>query len=238
MAGTLTLGNSGALFDGDYLLTDGTSFNTSSALSPTATPLIDNNSATITSGAVSSVAVDLGAGNDTLLINTTLTGSGSNDANSLISLGGGLDVATINAAVSGYRIDTGAGSDTLVIAANVSNSVITGSGGFDSITLKAGATITGGQISSGPNSTNTNDGNDTITLESGSVGAGTFLTNFSKANDTLIVGGLTIDSAELGTLASGNYTAISTVGLSGQSLTDVNALNAWLAAGGNSITLI
>ena len=238
MAGTLTLGNSGALFDGDYLLTDGTSFNTSSGLSPTASPLTNNNSATITSGGVSSVAVDLGAGNDTLLINTTLTGSGSDNANSLISLGAGFDVATINAAVSGYRIDAGAASDTLVIAANVSNSVITGSGGSDSITLKAGATIFGGQISSGPNATSTNDGNDTITLEAGSKGVGTFFTNFSKANDFLIItdgsGTETFNGvASFGTL-TGNVTAADYATAFGTN----NNLYQWLSDGGNSITLI
>jgi hypothetical protein len=184
------------------------------------------------------VAVDLGGGSDTLLINTTLTGSGSGNANSLISLGAGFDVATINAAVSGYRIDAGAANDTLVIAANVTNSVITGAGGSDSITLKTGATITGGQISVGVNSTTTNDGNDTITLEAGSKGAGTVFTNFSKANDFLIItdgsGTETFNGvASFGTL-TGNVTAAVYATAFGTN----NNLYQWLSDGGNAITLI
>jgi hypothetical protein len=224
MSNTLTLGNT------DYLLTDGTSFNTSSGLAVGSPTLASTNAATITGTGVSSVAVDLGASADTLVINTTLTGTLNTAANSLVQLGGGADIVTINSAVSDYRIDGGGANDTLVINANLSDTVITGSTGADSIVFSSG-TITGGQLSVGVASPAA-DGADTLTILAGAKGVGTFITNFSGAQDTLIIGGTTITG--LGDLAIGSYSAAQYGATAGS----VQALTDWLADGGNKITLI
>jgi hypothetical protein len=224
MSNTLTLGST------DYLLTDGTSFNSSSGLAPGSATLASTNAATITGTGVTHVAVDLGASADTLVINTTLTGSSNTALNSLVQLGGGNDIVTINSAVSNYRIDGGVLSDTLVINANLSGTLITGNAGADSIEFNSG-TITGGQLSVG-STTSTIDGADTLTIATGAKGVGTFITNFNGDQDTLIIGGTTITG--LGDLTIGSYTAAqyAATANSNQLLTD------WLADGGNKITLI
>jgi hypothetical protein len=237
MPNTLTLGGANA-FNGNYQLTDGTSFNTSSGFLAASAPLSpNNNSAIITGTGVTNVAVDLGTGFDTLLINTTLTGSGASSANSLISLGGGNDSVTVSSNVTDYRIDGTGGNDTLVVGAvTITNGLITGGIGADSIVIGAGSTLTNSQISASTVNNKT-DGNDTITIAAGSTATGSFITNFSKASDTLIIGGSTINSTDFATFATGTYGSFSLVGLTGQTLTDITALNTWLG-GSNGITLI
>jgi hypothetical protein len=224
MSNTLTLGST------DYLLTDGTSFNTSSGLAAGSATLATTNAATITGTGVSSVAVDLGASADTLVINTTLTGSSNTAANSVVQLGGGADIVTINSAVSNYRIDGGTSNDTLVINANLSGTLIAGSAGADSIVFSSG-TITGGQLSVGV-TTSAGDGADTLTIATGAKGVGTFITNFSGAQDTLIIGGTTITG--LASLTAGSYSGAQYAATAGS----IQALTDWLNDGGNKITLI
>jgi hypothetical protein len=233
MPNTLTLGGANA-FNGNYQLTDGTSFNTSSGLAANAVGLSpQNNSATITGTGVTNVAVDLGTGFDTLLINTTLTGSGPSSAISLISLGGGNDSVTVSSAVSGYRIDGFGGDDTLVVGAvTLTNTLINGGLGADSITIGAGATLTTTQISAS-NANIATDGVDTITIVAGSTATGSFITNFSKANDVLVINGGAV--AGLNALAAGTYSSTSYAAAAGVSA-DADLI-AWLG-GTNGITLI
>jgi Ca2+-binding RTX toxin-like protein len=225
MSNTLTLGST------DYLLTDGTSFNSSSGLAPGSATLASTNAATITGTGVTHVAVDLGASADTLVINTTLTGSSNIAANSVVQLGGGNDIVTINSAVSDYRIDGGGANDTLVINANLSGTVITGSAGADSIVFSSG-TITGSQLSVGTTTFAGDNAADTLTILAGAKGVNTFITNFNAAQDTLIIGGTTITG--LGDLAAGSYSGAQYAATAGS----IQALTDWLNDGGNKITLI
>jgi hypothetical protein len=233
MTNTLTLGGANA-FNGNYLLTDGTSFNTSSGLAANAVGLSpQNNTATITGTGVTDVAVDLGTGFDTLLINTTLTGSGPSALNSLINMGGGQDSVTVSSNVTGYSIDGFGGSDTLVVGAvTLTNTLINGGIGADSIDIGAGATLTTTQISASSVG-NATDGNDTITIAAGSTATGSFITNFSKANDVLVINGDAV--AGLNALAAGTYSATSYAAAAGASA-DADLI-AWLG-GTNGITLI
>ena len=232
MPNTLTLGGA-KVFNGNYLLTDGTSFNTSSGLAANVAPLTGAQIATITGTGVNSVAVDLGTGADTLLINTTLTGTAATAANSLMNLRGGNDSVIVNSNVTAYRIDGFGGNDTLVIGtATVANSLINGGIGADSILVNAGATLINTQISAST-ANNATDGIDTIAIAAGSTATGSFITNFSKANDVLIVGG----SGPL------SFAATSFTGTITRNTVGVNAFNVdlfnWLAQGtGNAIKLI
>jgi hypothetical protein len=232
MPNTLTLAGGGAAFAGNYSLTDGTSFNTSSGLLASALPLTAANSATISGTGVTNVAVDLGTGADTLLITTALTGTLQTDANSLVNLNGGNDSVIISANVSNYRIDGLSQNDTLLIgAATISNSLITGGTGADSIIVGAGSTLNTVQISAS-NANVANDGVDTITIAAGSTATGSSITNFSKENDILIVGG----SGPL-SFASSSFTGTITQNTVGIAAFNTDVYN-WLATGGNRIVLI
>jgi Ca2+-binding RTX toxin-like protein len=176
------------------------------------------------------LAVDLGSGYDTLVINTTLTGTSNTAANSVVQLGGGNDIVTVNSNISNYRIDGGALNDTLVINANLNNTIVTGGAGADSIVFSSG-TVTGGQLSVGVASPAA-DGADTLTIATGAKGVGTFITNFSGAQDTLIIGGTIITG--LASLAIGSYNAALYAATAGSNV----ALYSWLADGGNRITLV
>jgi Ca2+-binding RTX toxin-like protein len=240
MAPTLTLGTTAySLTDGDYALTNGTSFNTSSGFAATATPLSATNSATIKNGPVSNVAVDLGAGYDTLVINTTMTGAqvNGNFTNSVINAGAGNDSVVVNSAVSNYRIDGSSANDTLVINANLTGVVLVGGTGADSIRLASG-TFTNSQISAAAANdvANITDGNDTINIAAETSSSGVFITNFSKANDTLIIGGTTLSGSSFSNMATGvTYTATNYPSTAGANA----VLAAWLQQGtGNGITLI
>lgn len=214
-----------------YPVNDNTSYSSLPASSPApAVTFLLNDSVTITGSGATNLGLNTKVGHDTLVINTTLTGSGATAANSLIQLGGGNDIVTINSAVSNYRIDGGAANDTLVINANLSGTVITGNSGADSI-LFASGTITGGQLSVG-STTVVADGADTLTIATGAKGVGTFITNFSRAQDTLIIGSTTITG--LASLATGSYNAAQYGATAGAN----DALYSWLNDGGNRITLI
>ena len=221
MPATLTLGVN------SYELTDNNNF----ATQYSAVSLAGSDNVTVV-GSVANYGLDTGTGKDTLTISATLTGNGT--ASSTFGTGGNTDSIIVGGSVSNYIIDAGSGNDTLIIAANASGTTFSGSTNADSITLNAGVTITGGAIQGG--FANTAVDADTIVLSG--AGVGTSIASFSKSFDTLVIGSSTINSSDLATFANNTYSTFSTAGLSGQTLTDITALNGWLAAGSNSITLI
>jgi hypothetical protein len=178
--------------------------------------------------------LDLGGGNDTVILNATLTGG--TGTNTLKVMGGD-------------------GNDTIVLNAAATNTVISGSKGSDALYIKAN--VTGGQIAATGGSvtdvTQINDGADTIVLAAGVKGTNTIIKQFSissaTASDTLIIGatfsneiiyggGVTITASDFdgsGTVANGaRLYQVS----NNQNNADLAALNTWLADGGNSISLI
>jgi hypothetical protein len=177
--------------------------------------------------------IDMGGGNDTLIINATLTGSTGTNT---------------------LKVMAGAGDDTIVLNAAATNTVISGNKGADALYIKAN--VSGGQIAAtggGVTADQINDGADTIVLAAGVKGTNTFIKQFSvsstSASDTLIIGatftsniiyggGVTITASDFdGSGNSYNGARLYQV-LNNGSNSDLTALNAWLADGGNSITLI
>jgi hypothetical protein len=221
MPATLTLGAN------SYELTDNTDFGTQYS----AVNLGGSDNIAVV-GSVANYGLNTSTGADTLTISATFTGNGN--ASSTIATGGNSDSITIGGSVNDYIIDAGSGNDTLIIAANASGTTFFGSTQQDSIILNAGVTITGGTIQGGTTA-NLVDA-DTIVLSG--AGVGTSIASFSKAFDTLVIGASTINSTDLGSFANTTYSSFSTAGLSGQTLIDITALNGWLAAGSNTITLI
>ena len=250
MPNTLTLGTT-SYYGGTYLTTDNTVFSAVTAgTNPVGVTFNFNDTVTITGTGITATGFDTKAGNDSLVINTTLTATTSDPAaNKLIDLGAGNDIVKVNANVTGYNIQAGVGNDTLVISTGVTatNTIFSGSIGSDLIAVQG--TINGGQIAAtGASPSPTTEGNDTIVFATGSVATDLLVTQFTIANDTLIIGGTfdpntfafsggTVINAADFTLAgatAGTYTQVTNTGGSA----DITLLNAWLAAGGNRITLI
>ena len=255
MPNTLTLGTT-SYYGGTYLTTDNTVFSAVTAgTNPVGVTFNFNDTVTITGTGITATGFDTKAGNDSLVINTTLTATTADPlANKSVILGGGDDIAKVNANVTGYNFQAGGGDDTLVISTGVTatDTTFAGSIGADLIAVKG--TISGGQIAAtgGVNTNNPNpaaDGNDTIVFADTSIVSGVIVNQFSIANDTLIIGGtFTGDTYNVGTgtiITGSDFTAAGAViGTALTSVTntggnaDITALNAWLSAGGNRITLI
>jgi hypothetical protein len=221
MPATLTLGVN------SYELTDNNNF----ATQYSAVSLAGSDVVTVV-GSVANYGLNTADSKDTLTISATLTGDGT--ASSTFATGANTDSIIVGGSVSNYIIDGGSANDTLIIAANASGTTFFGNTNADSITLNSGVTLTGGTIQGGITATLADA--DTIVLSG--AGVGTSIASFSKQFDTLVIGASTINSTDLGSFANNTYSTFSTVGLSGQTLTDITELNGWLAAGGNSITLI
>jgi len=255
MPNTLTLGTA-SYYGGDYLTTDNTVFSAVTAgPNPVGVTFNFDDTVTIAGTGVTATGFNTKAGNDSFVINTTLTATTSDPAaNKLIDLGSGNDIVKVNANVTGYNIQAGVGNDTLVISTGVTatNTVFSGSTGADLLVIQG--TVIGGQIAAtgGVSATNPNpatDGNDTIIFATGSSVSGVIVNSFSISNDTLIIGGtFTGDKYNVGTgtiITGSDFTAAGAViGTALTSVTntgsnaDISVLNAWLAAGGNKITLI
>ena len=252
MPNTLTLGT-GSYYGGTYLTTDNTVFSAVTAGSnPVPATFNFNDTVTITGTGITATGFDTKAGDDVLIIDTTLTATTADPlANRSVILGGGDDIAKVNANVTGYNFQGGGGNDTLVISTGVTatNTTFSVNIGADLIAVKG--TLNGGQIaaSSGVSANNPNpaaDGNDTIVFADTSIVSGALINQFSITNDTLIIGAIftgesfsggTVITAADFTLAgatAGTYFQVTNTGGSA----DITLLNAWLAAGGNRITLI
>ena len=252
MPNTLTLGTT-SYYGGTYLTTDNTAFSAVTAgTNPVGVTFNFNDTVTITGTGITATGFDTKAGNDSLVINTSLTATTADPlANRSVILGGGDDIAKVNANVTGYNFQAGGGDDTLVISTGVTatNTTFSGNIGADLIAVKG--TINGGQIaaSSGVSANNPNpaaDGNDTIVFADTSIVSGVLINQFSIANDALIIGAIfTGESFSGGTVinaadfteagaTTGTYFQVTNTGGSA----DITLLNAWLAAGGNRITLI
>jgi len=180
--------------------------------------------------------IDAGGGNDTVIVNATLTGgTGSNT----------------------LKLQGGSGNDTLVLNQAASAVVVSGGKGADALYIKAN--FTAGQIAatggSPTDATQINDGADTIVIASGATVTNSIIRQFSissaTASDTLIIGatfsgnpeiiysgGVTITAADFegSGQATGNTRLFQVSNALGNA--DLTALNAWLAAGNNSIFLI
>jgi hypothetical protein len=215
MPATLTLGAN------SYELTDNTNF----ATQYPAVSLAGADNITVV-GSVANYGLDTSTGADTLLISATLTGG-------TISTGGNTDFITVGGSVSNSTISGGSANDTLIIAANASGTTFSGGNNMDSITLNAGVTLTGGTIQGG--NQNISADADTITLSG--AGSGTLIATFSKSYDTLVIGSNVITSADWAGTTSNINTVYSSIAYTGVNA-DIQALNDWLAAGGNTITLI
>lgn len=215
MPATLTLGAN------SYELTDNTNF----ATQYPAVSLSGADNITVV-GSVANYGLDTSTGADTLLISATLTGG-------TISTGGNTDFITVGGSVSNSTIYGGSANDTLIIAANASGTTFSGGNNMDSITLNAGVTLTGGTIQGGTQ--NISADADTITLSG--AGSGTRIATFSKSFDTLVIGSNVITSADWAGTTSNINTVYSSIAYTGVNA-DIQALNDWLAAGGNTITLI
>ena len=256
MPNTLTLGTT-SYYGGTYLTTDNTVFSAVTAgTNPVGVTFNFNDTVTITGTGITATGFDTKAGNDSLVINTTLTASTVDDplANRSVILGGGDDIAKVNANVTGYNFQAGGGDDTLVISTGVTATDTTFAGNIGADLIAVKGTISGGQIAAtgGVSANNPNpaaDGNDTIVFADTSIVSGVIVNQFSIANDTLIIGGtFTGDTYNVGTgtiITGSDFTAAGAViGTALTSVTntggnaDITALNAWLSAGGNRITLI
>ena len=249
MPNTLTLATT-SYYSGTYETTDNSSFSAVTAGTGAPVNFNANDTVTITGTGITATGFDTKAGNDSLIVNTTLTATTAAPiANKSVILGGGNDIAKVNANVTGYNFQAGGGNDTLVISTGVTatNTIFSGSIGSDLIAVQG--TINGGQIAAtGASPSPTTEGNDTIVFATGSVATDLLVTQFTIANDTLIIGGTfdpntfafsggTVINAADFTLAgatAGTYTQVTNTGGSA----DITLLNAWLAAGGNRITLI
>ena len=206
-----------------------------------------NNSATLSTdpanGTVTKVSLDLGNGNDTLVVNASLIGnpalSPSNASQAKIELGGGNDSVTLNQFVQRYMISLGGGDDTLVIneftatsAADVRNAAFNLGAGAD--TLLVNADLFAVNINVGGSVTSP-DGADTIVLR-GTNDESVSIANFDISNDVLIIGGVSFSAADY-TGPTGTFNQA--FNLAGSSVA-IDAVNDWLNNGtaGNSISLI
>ena len=109
---------------------------------------------------------EFAAGNDILVISSTLSNSSSGTvaSNSSFSLGSGKDRLTINGGVSNINVDAGSGADTIEARANTSGSTFLMGSDNDFITFSrdvANSSVTGGS------------GNDSMTF--GGIVSGTTL---------------------------------------------------------------
>jgi hypothetical protein len=180
--------------------------------------------------------ITLGGGNDTVFLNSTLTGSTGTNT---------------------LKVTGSSGDDTLVLNAAATNTVISGGKGADAIYIKAN--VTGGQIAATGGSvtdvSQINDGADTIVIAAGVKGNTTIIKQFSisstTASDTLIIGATFTGNPEIIYNGGNVITAADFIGsgnvANGARLyqvsnlannDDLTALNTWLADGGNSISLI
>ena len=132
-----------------------------------------NNSATLftdpANGTVTKVSLDLGNGDDTLLVNASLIGNNvnlTNAAATVINLGGGDDSLTLNQFVQRVKFELGGGNDTVVVndftatdAFDAKNSAFNLGTGADILIVNADLFAT--NISLGQGAA---DGSDTIIL--------------------------------------------------------------------------
>ena len=256
MPTTLTLGGSGftnSIYNttADYTVVDNTKVNDTiviGSLTQTQETFFFNgaNSATLftdpANGTATKVSLDLGNGNDTLLVNANLIGNNvapSNAAASKIDLGGGNDSVTVNQYVQRYSIQLGGGDDTLVIneftatsAADVKDTAINLGTGAD--TLLVTADLTAVNINAGSGAA---DGSDTIVLR-GTNDTGVVIANFNLTggtlSDTLIINGVSFGAADYSITSTEVHNNLNL--LDGSSAS-IDTVNDWLLQG-NSITLI
>jgi hypothetical protein len=201
------------------------------------------NSATLftdpAAGVVTKVTLDLAFGNDTLVVNADL--SGTSTSTDQIKMGAGNDSLTLNGSVSKYGLILAGGDDTLVINEvatavpryDVKNSGINLGAGADTLLVNADLFYT--NINVGPNAT---DGADTIVLR-GTFDEGVKIANFSITggtglNDVLIVNGVSFSAADYSDGTTGIFDKSGN--LAGTEAA-VIAVNEWLNLG-NTITLI
>ena len=256
MPTTLTLGGSGFTNDiynttADYTVVDNTKVNDTiviGSLTQAQETFFFNgdNSATLftdpANGTVTKVSLNLGAGNDTLLVNASLIGNNvapSNPAASKIDLGGGNDSVTVNQYVQRYSIQLGGGDDTLVInefttssSTDVKDTAINLGGGAD--TLLVTADLTAVNINAGSGAA---DGSDTIVLR-GTNDTGVVIANFNLSgetlSDTLVINGVSFGAADYSITTTEVHNSLNL--LEGSSV-PIDTVNDWLLQG-NSITLI
>jgi hypothetical protein len=256
MPTTLTLGGSGFTNDiynttADYTVVDNTKVNDTiviGSLTQTQETFFFNgaNSATLftdpANGTATKVSLDLGNGNDTLLVNARLIGNNvapSSLAASKIDLGGGNDSVTVNQYVQRYNIQLGGGDDTLVIneftatsAADVKDSSLNLGTGAD--TLLVTADLTAVNINAGSGAA---DGSDTIVLR-GTNDTGVTIANFNLTggalSDTLIINAISFSAADYSITSTEVHNSLNLLDGSSASIDNVNE---WLSQG-NSITLI
>lgn len=256
MPTTLTLGGSGftnSIYNttADYTVVDNTKVNDTiviGSLTQAQETFFFNgaNSATLftdpANGTATKVSLDLGNGNDTLLVNANLIGNNvapSNAAASKIDLGGGNDSVTVNQYVQRYSIQLGGGDDTLVIneftatsAADVKDTAINLGTGAD--TLLVTADLTSLNINAGSGAA---DGSDTIVLR-GTNDTGVVIANFNLTggtlSDTLIINGVSFGAADYSITSTEVHNNLNL--LDGSSAS-IDTVNGWLLQG-NSITLI
>lgn len=256
MPTTLTLGGSGftnSIYNttADYTVVDNTKVNDTiviGSLTQAQETFFFNgaNSATLftdpANGTATKVSLDLGAGNDTLLVNASLIGNNvvpSSAAASKIDLGGGNDSVTVNQYVQRYSIQLGGGDDTLVIneftatsAADVKDTAINLGTGAD--TLLVTADLTAVNINAGSGAA---DGSDTIVLR-GTNDTGVVIANFNLTggtlSDTLIINGISFGAADYSITTTEVFNSLNLLDGSSASIDNVND---WLLQG-NSITLI
>jgi hypothetical protein len=244
MPATLTIAGSG--YNGTYAIADNTTYVSSAATLAAGEAYVSKvgvnggtknvtfnqaDSVTITGGPLVGTNLSISAGNDTLVVSAALTGSGVG-AEPKIDMGSGNDLVTVNAAATNYSFQAGSGNDTLIINAASSGTTFGGNVGADSITVNAN--LTGGQVAGGTSKT---DGNDTIVFATGVTVSGVLVNGFDIAADRLVIGTTTITAADFtaaGAVIGNNLSSVVNTGNNA----DIGVLNAWLAAGGNKITLI
>lgn len=197
------------------------------------------------------IGVNTAEGNDTVTVSAALYSDRSVvKDNWSLRLGTGNDSLVINPGpVTGYNFQASTGDDTIRITGALSETVVNGGIGSDSLVLAGsftngiiaavgGNVATKGQI--------VTDGADTIVIAADTAVTGSTILNFSITGgagftDTLEIGAqgtktaFTITADDLAGVSAGTYETGSLI--SGTSA-DILALNDWLTTGTNKITLI
>ncbi|HBH73659.1 MAG TPA: hypothetical protein DDY43_09500 [Synechococcales bacterium UBA10510] len=239
----------GSIFDGQTAAQSNTTY--SAGTSKT------NDSVVLSGGSLTNIGLNTGAGEDTLVIDTILTAdrTAPKDFWSL-RLGGQNDIGTFNSSIAGYNVQASGGDDTLVINGPSTNTVFSGGQGSDLLVVNgvfAGGQIAAtGAVAGGPTNTQINDGADTIVLDDATKVTGVLINQFSITGsagntDTLIIGTATGDITITAADFAGSGAVAGTYGKAGGTFgsilntannADIAALNDWLTAGSNRITLI
>jgi hypothetical protein len=188
---------------------------------------------------VTKVSLDLGFDNDTLVVDAKL--SGTSTSADQIRMGAGNDSLTINQSVSKYGLIMAAGDDTLIFNEvatavpryDIKNTGINLGTGADSLVVNGNLFFT--NINVGPNAT---DGSDTIVLQ-GTFDEGVRIVNFSITggtglDDVLRIGTFDFSAADY---SDGTTGVFDKNGNLAGTEAGVIAVNEWLNLG-NSITLI